>query len=85
MQDIIAGFDLVSNLLSESDKAFIEYNLFRSTVITIRKNDVSLSNWQACHNTAIGAIGFCFNDSSYIDFAIHAPDTGTFKFDEIKN
>lgn len=78
IQDTIVAFDLVANLMTSADRAFIEHNLFRSMIRTIYRNNAGESNWQSWHNCAINAIGVSFNDSSMIDFALNSPDSGNF-------
>lgn len=76
IEGTIIAFDLVANLMTSSDRAFIEHNLFRSMIRTIYRNNAGESNWQSWHNCAMNAVGVSFNDSSMIDYALNSPDSG---------
>lgn len=76
IQNTIIAYDLVANLMTSADRAFIEHNLFRSMIRTIYRKNSGLSNWQTWHNSAINAVGVCFGDSTMVNFALNSPDSG---------
>lgn len=66
------GYDLIYNSpsLSDKDRRVIENQLFRPVAKTVRGNIKCRGNWQAWHNAAIAAIGFCVKDRELTDYAI---------------
>ena len=67
----IVTFDLVASTMTDTEQAFVEYNLFRSQIAAIQRNDAGISNWQAWHNAAIGGVGFLFEDSKLYNVSIY--------------
>ena len=48
----------------------IEHNLLRPAVAVIAGYDAGKSNWQAWHNAAIGAAGYCLEEQKWITAAL---------------
>ncbi len=69
------AYDLIrdSPFLDAEERAWIEWEIFRNAVATIRRNDARESNWQSWHNAAIGAAGFALGDDEMVRVAIDGP------------
>jgi len=70
---LVAAYDSIysQEILDENQKLLIEQDLFCLAVKTIRRYDAFKSNWQAWHNTAIGAVGFLLEAPELIEKAIN--------------
>ena len=69
---VLAAYDAVatSGQLSQAQRADIEHNLLRPAVALIQSNDAGKSNWQAWHNAAIGAAGYCLGEPAWVTAAL---------------
>jgi len=67
------GYDLIYNspCLSDADRDLIENKFLREAVVTIKRHDAGISNWQSWHNAGIAAVGFCLQDADIASFAIN--------------
>jgi hypothetical protein len=69
-------FDFVYDLLDDSQRAHVEWNLLRHMAQVILANNQSINNWQVTHNAGIGAIGLVVNDPKLYWIAVDDPATG---------
>ena len=67
------GYDLIYNspCLSDADRELIENRFLREAVVTIKRHDAGISNWQSWHNAGIAAVGFCLQDADIASLAIN--------------
>jgi len=77
--DLAWTYDLIwnSGVLSAAEREEIEKNLLWEAVRVIDRYDKKLSNWQAWHNAAIGAVAFLFNDERWIKEILTGPQSFT--------
>ena len=76
--DALITFDLVASTMTDSEQAFVEHNLLRAIITTVKRNDKKETNWQSWHNSAIGGVGFLFEDIKLINESIYG--SSGFKF-----
>ena len=72
---VCRAYDAVKDAIPDSDRAFIEKNLFSgaATLLLARRD---FGNWQVWHNAAIASLGVILRDDSMIKTALDDPECG---------
>ncbi len=67
---VLAAYDAVAKTLGPGARADVENNLLRQAVAVVQRYDAGKSNWQAWHNAAIGAAGYCLAEQKWVTAAL---------------
>ena len=68
--NLLAAYDAVAKTIGPGQRADMENNLLRRAVAVIQQYDAGKSNWQAWHNAAIGAAGYCLAEQPWVTAAL---------------
>lgn len=76
---LVWAYDLLlgGDVLTDEERQLIEEDLLWNAVYVIERYRRGLSNWQAWHNAAIGAVAFVLNDEEWIETVLSGPQSFT--------